>query len=110
MSFSCFKLMQNELERGDVSKSIQCYMCEANASEADAREHIRGLTDETWKKMNREYVIGCVFPQPFADAALGLARCAESAYLKGDGFGAPDSEMNGYAASLVVKPIPIIEI
>ena len=102
--------MQDELKRGDVPKSIQCYMYESNASEADARKHIRGLIDETWKKMNKEYVNGCLFPQPFADAVIGLARRVETAYLKGDGFGAPGSEMKGHAKSLVVKPIIITKI
>ncbi|XXG62955.1 hypothetical protein AAC387_Pa05g1238 [Persea americana] len=44
----------DELKRGDAPKSIQCYMYASNASEADARKHIRGLIDETWKKMNKE--------------------------------------------------------
>ncbi|KAJ8640042.1 hypothetical protein MRB53_016736 [Persea americana] len=90
----------DELKRGDVPKSIQCYMYESNASEADARKHIRGLIDETWKKMNKEYVNGCLFPQPFADAVIGLARRVETAYLKGDGFGAPGSEMKGFISGM----------
>ncbi|RWR83483.1 Alpha-terpineol synthase, chloroplastic [Cinnamomum micranthum f. kanehirae] len=100
----------DELKRGDVPKSIQCYMNESNASEADSQKHIRGLIDETWKKMNKEYVIGSLFPQPLADAIIGLARSVETAYLKGDEFGAPNSEMNGHAKSLLVKPIPITKI
>lgn len=82
-------------------------MHEANVSEAIAREHIRSLTDETWKKMNKEYVTGCLFPRPFADAAIGLIRRAESVYHKGDGFGAPGSEIDGQVTSLVVEPIVI---
>ncbi|RWR79964.1 Alpha-terpineol synthase, chloroplastic [Cinnamomum micranthum f. kanehirae] len=83
-------------------KSIQCYMHEADVSEPVAREHIRGLSDEGWKKMNKEYVVGNLFPRPFADVAL------ECVYLKGDGFGHSDSEINGQVLSLVVEPIPII--
>ncbi|RWR93218.1 Alpha-terpineol synthase, chloroplastic [Cinnamomum micranthum f. kanehirae] len=97
----------NELARGDVPKSIQCYMHEADVSEPVAREHIRGLSNEGWKKMNKEYVVGNLFPRAFADAALGLARRAECVYLKGDGFGHSDSEINAQVMSLVVEPIPI---
>ncbi|RWR83481.1 Alpha-terpineol synthase, chloroplastic [Cinnamomum micranthum f. kanehirae] len=97
----------HELERGDVLKSIQCYMHEANVSEAIAREHVRSLADETWKKMNKEYVTGCLFTRHFADAAIGLIRRAESVYHKGDGFGAPGSEIDGQVTSLVVEPIVI---
>ncbi|KAF2284339.1 hypothetical protein GH714_020813 [Hevea brasiliensis] len=39
----------DELKRGDVPKSIQCYMHETGASEAKARDHIRFLISETWK-------------------------------------------------------------
>ena len=79
-------------------------MHEANVSEAIARENIRRLTDETWKKINKEYVTGCLFPRHFADAAIGLIRRAET-YHKGDGFGDPTSEIDGQVTSLVVKPI-----
>ncbi|XXG62967.1 hypothetical protein AAC387_Pa05g1249 [Persea americana] len=91
----------HELERGDVLKSIQCYMHEAHVSEAIAREHIRRLTDETRKKINQEYVTGCLFPRHFADAAIGLIRRAETVYHKGDGFGDPTSEIDGQVTSLV---------
>lgn len=102
-------LIQDEIARGDVPKSIQCYMHEANVSEAIAREYIRGLIDETWKEMNKEYVTDHVFPRAFADAAVGLAQRAECVYVNGDGFGRnqSNSEINGQVMSLVVEPIPI---
>lgn len=36
-------LAQAKLERGDVPKSIQCYMHEPSVSEDVARDHIKGL-------------------------------------------------------------------
>ncbi|KAK9292933.1 hypothetical protein L1049_020915 [Liquidambar formosana] len=42
----------DELKRGDVPKSIQCFMYEIGASEDDARDHIKCLISEMWKKMN----------------------------------------------------------
>ncbi|MBO8631009.1 terpene synthase/cyclase family protein, partial [Staphylococcus aureus] len=42
----------DEVARGDVPKSIQCYMYEAGVSESVARDHIKYLIAEAWKKMN----------------------------------------------------------
>ncbi|KAF5205855.1 Isoprene synthase protein [Thalictrum thalictroides] len=43
-----------ETERGDVLKSVQCYMHNNGVTEEVAREYIRQLADEAWKKMNAE--------------------------------------------------------
>ncbi|KAL1080666.1 hypothetical protein V6Z11_D09G008600, partial [Gossypium hirsutum] len=43
-----------EIKRGDIPKSIQCYMHETGRSEEEAREHIKKLIDATWKNMNRD--------------------------------------------------------
>ncbi|GJZ13889.1 IST1-like protein, partial [Tanacetum coccineum] len=45
---------QDELERGDVLKSVQCYMHESGASEVESKAYIKKLTLETWKKLNKE--------------------------------------------------------
>ncbi|KDP41022.1 hypothetical protein JCGZ_03554 [Jatropha curcas] len=45
-----------ESERGDVAKSIQCYMIDNNASEDEVKNHIRGLINDAWKKLNEESV------------------------------------------------------
>uniref|UniRef100_A0A6N2KRP2 Terpene synthase metal-binding domain-containing protein n=1 Tax=Salix viminalis TaxID=40686 RepID=A0A6N2KRP2_SALVM len=42
----------DELKRGDVSKSIQCYMYETEVFEEKARDHIKNLIGNTWKKIN----------------------------------------------------------
>ncbi|TYI84645.1 hypothetical protein E1A91_D05G379700v1 [Gossypium mustelinum] len=51
-----------ELKRGDIPKSIQCYMHESGASEEEAREHIRKLIDSTWKKINEDQMAKLPFP------------------------------------------------
>lgn len=38
------------MKRGDVPKTIQCYMNETGADEEEAQEHVRYLTGETWKR------------------------------------------------------------
>jgi len=40
------------MKRGDVSKSIQCYMYESEAYEEEARDHIRKLISNASKKIN----------------------------------------------------------
>ncbi|KAI0493033.1 hypothetical protein KFK09_027309 [Dendrobium nobile] len=44
-----------EIQRGDVPKSIQCYMKEKNVSETTARDYIRCLIRNYWKKLNKEH-------------------------------------------------------
>ncbi|KAF8408702.1 hypothetical protein HHK36_004766 [Tetracentron sinense] len=68
----------DELKRGDVPKSIQCYMNETSASEEEAREHIRGLISDTWKKMNEDRVADSPFSQTFIGIAMNLARMGTS--------------------------------
>ncbi|PWA63650.1 myrcene synthase protein [Artemisia annua] len=43
-----------ELERGDIPKSIQCYMHETGTCEEEARAYIKSLIMEAWKKINEE--------------------------------------------------------
>ncbi|KAF2284341.1 hypothetical protein GH714_020893 [Hevea brasiliensis] len=64
----------DELKRGDVPKSIQCYMHETGASEAKARDHIRFLISETWNKMNKERVADSPFSETFIGVVINLAR------------------------------------
>ncbi|KAK2970047.1 hypothetical protein RJ640_029676 [Escallonia rubra] len=98
---------QDELQRGDNPKSIQCYMHETGASEEDAREHIRHLISETWKKMNEDRVASSLFNQTFIDAAVNLARTAQCMYQHGDGHGIEDRETKDRVLSLLINPIPL---
>ncbi|KAI3716641.1 hypothetical protein L1987_67655 [Smallanthus sonchifolius] len=96
----------DELERGDVPKSIQCYMHESGASEVEAREHIKRLTLETWKKLNKELqTIGSAgLSQEFIDCVTNLARMGHFMYTDGDKHGKPDM-FKPYMFSLFVDPI-----
>ncbi|KAI3687968.1 hypothetical protein L1987_81673 [Smallanthus sonchifolius] len=78
----------DELERGDVPKSIQCYMHESGATEVEAREYIKKLIMETWKKMNKErQAIVSEFPREFLDCVTNLARMGHFMYTDGDKHG-----------------------
>ncbi|KAK2642805.1 hypothetical protein Ddye_024568 [Dipteronia dyeriana] len=81
-----------EMKRGDVPKSIQCYMHETGASEEEAREHIRGLINTTWLKINKDGIGNPHYSNTFAGVAMNLARMAQCMYQFGDGHGVPDQE------------------
>ncbi|KAE8077315.1 hypothetical protein FH972_015887 [Carpinus fangiana] len=97
---------KDELERGDVPKSIQCYMNETGASEKYAREYIKSMISETWKKMNKG-VVSSPFSQTFIEIATNLARMAQCMYQHGDGHGVEDRETKDRVLSLLIHPIPL---
>ncbi|KAF8377150.1 hypothetical protein HHK36_030523 [Tetracentron sinense] len=99
----------DELERGDVPKSIQCYMHDSGVSEEIAREHIKHLIRDTLKKMNKDRVASSPFPQPFISAAVNATRTAQFMYQYGDGHGVPDHETKERVLSLLVEPISLME-
>ncbi|XP_026441137.1 (-)-alpha-terpineol synthase-like [Papaver somniferum] len=93
-----------DLERGDVSSSVHCYMREMSSSEEDARFYISGLIMDTWKKMN-ESIMDTTFDLPFILIALNLARTAIFFYQYGDGLGVEDGKTKDHVLSLIVNPI-----
>ncbi|KAL6326911.1 hypothetical protein AAG906_012518 [Vitis piasezkii] len=76
-------------KRGDVPKSIQCYMYESGASEEEARKHVSYLIGDTWKKLNE-------------DGAVEMAQCM---YQHGDGHGIEYGETKDRVLSLLVEPV-----
>ncbi|KAL5568185.1 hypothetical protein UlMin_024760 [Ulmus minor] len=89
----------NEIERGDVPKSIQCYMHQSGASEEEARQHIKFLISEIWKQMNEDQKEN----SPFCKTNLG--RMAQCMYQHGDGHGVQDRETKDRVLSLLINPI-----
>ncbi|OMO83635.1 hypothetical protein COLO4_22399 [Corchorus olitorius] len=99
----------DELKRGDVPKSIQCYMHESGASEVEARHHIGELVDSTWKKINNHEPIAdpSFFSETFLQIAVDLPRMVHCLYRHGDGYGIADGgETKNSILSLIVFPIP----
>ena len=99
-----FHHMKHELERGDVPKAIQCHMKDRNASEEEARDHVRFLIGEAWKEMNTEVAAGCPFPNDLVAAAANLGRAAQFIYLDGDGHGAQHSGIHQQMSGLLFQP------
>ncbi|XP_052173594.1 terpene synthase 10-like [Diospyros lotus] len=98
----------DEMERGDVPKSIQIYMHETGASIEDAREHVKQLIREAWIKINEARVANSPFNRTFVDLATNLARVAHFIYQHGDGHGHDIGDENkDRMISLLINPIPL---
>ncbi|KAF5183601.1 Myrcene synthase protein [Thalictrum thalictroides] len=94
------------IDRDCGPSAIQCYMKEANTSEQDARDKVRGLIFKMWKKLN-ESIYDSPFEQSFVDIAMNHARTAHSIYRLGDGISFQDLEASKSVARLLIKPINI---
>uniref|UniRef100_A0A6N2L6X3 Terpene synthase metal-binding domain-containing protein n=1 Tax=Salix viminalis TaxID=40686 RepID=A0A6N2L6X3_SALVM len=94
-----------ELKRGDVSKSIQCYMYETEVFEEKARDHVKILIGNTWKKINDYRFANPRTSQTFIGVAMNLARMAQCMYQYGDGHGVGDLETKDRVKSILIKPL-----
>ncbi|KAK9145111.1 hypothetical protein Sjap_005014 [Stephania japonica] len=99
------KKINAEREKGDVAKSIQCYMKETGVSEEVTREYIKHLIGEIWKKLNKERVDHSLFSKPFIGTAVNLAQMAQCMYQYGDGHGDSDGHTKNEVLSLLVEPL-----
>ena len=85
-------LCKDELARGDVLKSVQCYMHETGATEEEAQAHVQQMICDTWEEMNYEAKMAGTssLPRGFVEAAMNVARMAQCIYQYGDGHGCPE--------------------
>ncbi|EXB39111.1 Myrcene synthase [Morus notabilis] len=97
----------NELKRGDVPKSIQCYMYEARVLEEKACQDIKLLIHEKWKHVNEERVADSPFSKTFIEIAMNVVRTGQFFYQYGDGYAIQDRETKEHIVSLFVDPIPL---
>ncbi|KAF5193638.1 (-)-alpha-terpineol synthase [Thalictrum thalictroides] len=95
-----------ELERGDIASSVYCYMIEENASVGDARNHVRGLIRDTWKKLNSS-IFESPFDPAFVNLAVNLVRTCLFVYQYGDGLGVEASQSKNHVLSLIVNPVEV---
>nr|ASH96801.1 terpene synthase [Camelina sativa] len=101
----------DEMTRGDVLKSVQCYMHENGASQEHARAHVQQMISDTWDEMNYETITAgrsSSLSIGFVEAAMNLARMSQCMYQHGDGHGSPDKAKTvDRVQSLIVDPIPL---
>ncbi|KAM3219794.1 (-)-camphene/tricyclene synthase, chloroplastic-like [Capsicum annuum] len=96
-----------EMERGDVPKSIQCYMNEKGVSEEEARKHINMLLKETWKLFNAAQQDNSLSHETFLGCAINAARASHTIYQHGDGHGIQNSDIKNRISQLYFEPIVI---
>ncbi|KAL4012931.1 hypothetical protein IC575_025077 [Cucumis melo] len=95
-----------EAKRGEVAKSMQCYMNDTGASEQEARRYIKDLIMESWKKLNEEVQTLNNSPllfKDFIEIALNLARISHTVYQHRDGHTVEDHETKDRVLSLFMK-------
>ncbi|XP_062076060.1 myrcene synthase, chloroplastic-like [Humulus lupulus] len=100
----------DEMKRGDIPKSIQCYMHDTDASEDEAREHIKFLISEAWKEMNDieddDDEDNSCFSKEFVEACKNLGRISQFIYQYGDGHASQDSLSKQRISELIINHIP----
>ncbi|CAA2967497.1 Alpha-farnesene synthase [Olea europaea subsp. europaea] len=98
-----------ELERGDAPSSILCYMREANVTEQEARDHIRNIISNLWKKINGLCINGSPnLLQTLVKYIINIARVANFIYQNGDGFSVQDGDTRDQVLSCLIEHFPLI--
>ncbi|KAL8112903.1 hypothetical protein AgCh_020276 [Apium graveolens] len=99
----------DELARGDVPKSIQCYMNDTGVSEEVARKHMKLLMKRKWAKLIQcRYSKDYPLSWSFVEIILNLVRTSHCVYNAGnDGFGVEDEEA---LYQLFIEPIHLQDI
>ncbi|KAK7847258.1 putative terpene synthase 9 [Quercus suber] len=95
-----------ESKRGDVAKSIQCYMVHEGLSEVEARPRIKELINHSWKKLNEESAKSSL-PMSIIKMTLNMVRTSQCIYQYGDGINTSTGAFKELLTSLIVKPILI---
>ncbi|PKU86778.1 terpene synthase 10-like [Dendrobium catenatum] len=98
---------KEEMKRGDVPKSIQCYMKEKNVSESIARDYIKCLITIYWKKLNQECTTISKLWEPFRNALVGFPRTAQCFYQHRDGYAESNHETKDQINCIIIEQIPL---
>jgi hypothetical protein len=96
--------MKDEIERGDVPKSIQCHMKEKGVSQEVARQHVEDLIRDAWKRLNEE-CMSTTTTHPIVQVSLDIARISQFFYQYGDGYGSPGRETKERVLKLIVENV-----
>ncbi|XVF77857.1 hypothetical protein PTKIN_Ptkin14bG0080900 [Pterospermum kingtungense] len=95
-----------EMERGESMNFIHFYMMEKGASEEEARDHVKGLIRNLWKKMNKAILKDSERAPEVVKVALDMTRTTHRIYQYGDWFGIQSNE-NQDCVNSILHPIPI---
>lgn len=94
------------MERGDIPKAVQSYVIEKGVSEEEARDHVKNLISDSWKKINEE-IVDNTFPEVIVNLSKNMARTAQCMYQHGDGVGTSTGVTKDCIVSSILKPISI---
>ncbi|KAL3614429.1 hypothetical protein CASFOL_042503 [Castilleja foliolosa] len=95
----------DEMERGDVPKSIQCYINDTGASREEAREYMKSMIYEMWKKMNEGVASESPLSRNLVRVAVDFGRIALYIYEHGDGYGVQGPQTKTRISSLLFETI-----
>ncbi|OAY75917.1 Terpene synthase 10 [Ananas comosus] len=98
---------KSEHQRGDVAKSIHCCMHHEGVTEAAARERIKELIYDCWKKLNGACLADSTFNEYFTALVVKGSRTAHCFYQHGDGYGSPEGETKDRVISLLIEPVQL---
>uniref|UniRef100_A0A7N0V7D1 Terpene synthase metal-binding domain-containing protein n=1 Tax=Kalanchoe fedtschenkoi TaxID=63787 RepID=A0A7N0V7D1_KALFE len=96
----------DEMARGDVPKAIQFYMNDTGASEEAARNHVKDMVREEWKKLNKYAMENKTLLHSTVEMIPNLLKGAHFFYMYGDGYGIRDKETEVTMSKLLFDPIP----
>nr|XP_027061366.1 probable terpene synthase 12 [Coffea arabica]XP_027061367.1 probable terpene synthase 12 [Coffea arabica] len=99
-----------EIERGETTNAITCFMHETGLSEEFARQHISKMIEECWMKMNKQLLSPSPYDKNFIQVAMDLARTALCQYEHGDAHSAPDARAKNRIRSVLLDPIRLREM
>ncbi|MBA0624393.1 hypothetical protein Godav_009762 [Gossypium davidsonii] len=95
-----------EMERKDILKAVQSYTIEKGISEEKARNHVKELISNSWKKINEE-ILDSRFSRVIVNLSKNMARTAQCIYQHGDGVGTSTGVTKDCIVSSILRPIPI---
>uniref|UniRef100_A0A7N0VJY3 Uncharacterized protein n=1 Tax=Kalanchoe fedtschenkoi TaxID=63787 RepID=A0A7N0VJY3_KALFE len=82
----------DEMARGDVPKAVECYMNDIGASKEAARNHVKDMVREEWKKLNKHAMENKTLPHSTVTKFPNYMKAAHFFYMHG---GAPDLPLTG---------------
>lgn len=97
----------DELARGDVPKSIQCYMFHNGTTEEVARAEMRDLMRKKWRDINACRVQDMPLSRHVIEMMLNVGRSAHYIYYNSDGYAGQNGRSKDMLFSLFVQPIPL---
>ena len=95
------------MKRGDVPKSIQCYMHETGDCEEVSRKYINDMMRQIWKKLNGYIAEKSTLSQTTIQLLLNLQRISHCMYIYGDGHGVHEPKTKDLVLPLLFDPIPL---